>query len=99
MLSVGPGEKIQGKIPRLCCVFPQSRIQVFHRVLGSMDASMYRQGQDELSLPTDSLRKPLMSTSQTSTGFEVKAAHYLDCISVSSTPLEEAVCDRLNGAL
>lgn len=37
-----------------CCVFPQSRIQVFHRNLGSMDSFRYCQGQDVgLGLPTD----------------------------------------------
>lgn len=34
------------------------------------------------------LRKPLMSTSQTCAGFEVKAVNYLDCILVSSRALE-----------
>lgn len=40
-----------------------------------------------------------MSTSQTSTGFEVKAVNYLDCILVSSKTLEGTLCDRLSGAL
>jgi len=54
VLSMAPSEKIQGEIRRLCCVFPRSRIQVFHRILGSMDPFRYCQGEGVgLWLPAD----------------------------------------------